>query len=198
MTNIKRLQQLAGINETKIAPKSLEHYTNKFIDDNFDEFSSLDGDVMHYKVNDLDKKIVNFVKKISINPYAYHKYRNIAIYYVPREDEIWVEDMSMFETKIAPKPSYYAIVNYGWNNIPDNPAYYITASTKPEMINRLNIAYQTLTNSRNLYSIDDMDENNYMRNAYIEDDWAVVTANKDYFDNIMARYPTRPQQFKIK
>jgi hypothetical protein len=62
---------------------------NQFIDDNYSKFSELSmSEVEHFSVNDIDSEIVEYLKTIER-----FDYRGICIYYVERENNIWVENM---------------------------------------------------------------------------------------------------------
>jgi hypothetical protein len=60
-----------------------------FIDENLSEFSNLDSsEVIEYTLNEFSDDIINYLK----TNYRFD-HKNICIYYVEDEDEIWVENM---------------------------------------------------------------------------------------------------------
>ena len=62
---------------------------NQFIDDNYSKFSELSmSEVEHFSVNDIDSEIVQYLKTIER-----FDYRGICIYYVERENNIWVKKL---------------------------------------------------------------------------------------------------------
>ena len=61
-----------------------------FIDENLNEFNDLTcSEVIEYDVNDFDNEIVGYLFK----NYRFN-YKDICVYLVKDENEIWVENMS--------------------------------------------------------------------------------------------------------
>ena len=61
----------------------------QFIDDNYNEFINLDNsEVSEFSVNDIDSEIVEYLKTVER-----FDYRCICVYYVERENNVWVENM---------------------------------------------------------------------------------------------------------
>ena len=61
-----------------------------FIDENLNEFSNLeDSEVCEINVNEFDDEIVGYLFK----NYRFD-YKDICVYLVKEEDEIWVENMA--------------------------------------------------------------------------------------------------------
>ena len=62
----------------------------QYIDTNFNEFNELSiSEVIHCNTNEFDEDIVNYLKSVDR-----FDYRGICIYYVKRENEIWIENMN--------------------------------------------------------------------------------------------------------
>ena len=65
-----------------------------FIDNNFDEFINLsDSEVIHLSLptTELSDESIDYLKNIER-----FDYKNICIYYVERNNEIWVENFGMY------------------------------------------------------------------------------------------------------
>ena len=65
-----------------------------FIDNNFDEFINLsDNEVIHLSLSttELSDESIDYLKNIER-----FDYKNICIYYVKRNNEIWVENFGMY------------------------------------------------------------------------------------------------------
>jgi hypothetical protein len=61
-----------------------------FIDENFNEFSNLScSEVFEMNVNEFDNEVIEYLK----DNYRFD-YKDICVYYVKDEDEIWVENMN--------------------------------------------------------------------------------------------------------
>jgi len=65
----------------------------KFIDDNFETFIKLDdSEVQTFTLDEIDINVVEYLKSIPLTPYFY---RDICVYYVERENNIWVENTTL-------------------------------------------------------------------------------------------------------
>jgi hypothetical protein len=63
----------------------------KFVDDNFKSFSNLDNsEVETFNADEIDNNIVEYLKTAYRNRFDYN---GICVYYVERENEIWIENM---------------------------------------------------------------------------------------------------------
>jgi hypothetical protein len=65
-----------------------------FIDNNFHEFSNLsDSEVIHLSLptTELSNEVIDYLKSIER-----FDYKNICIYYVKRDNEIWIENFGMY------------------------------------------------------------------------------------------------------
>ena len=61
-----------------------------FIDENFNEFSNLgDSEVIECTLDEFDNEVIEYLK----DNYRFD-YKDICVYYVKDEDEIWVENMN--------------------------------------------------------------------------------------------------------
>jgi hypothetical protein len=61
-----------------------------FIDENFNEFSNLgDSEVIECTLDEFDNEVIEYLK----DNYRFD-YKDICVYYVEDEDEIWVENMN--------------------------------------------------------------------------------------------------------
>ena len=61
-----------------------------FIDENFNEFSNLgDSEVIECSLDEFDNEVIEYLK----DNYRFD-YKDICVYYVEDEDEIWVENMN--------------------------------------------------------------------------------------------------------
>jgi hypothetical protein len=66
--------------------KSLEN----FIDDNFNEFSNLDcSEVIECSLDEFDSVEIEYLKE-----HYRFDYKDICVYYVEENDEIWIENMA--------------------------------------------------------------------------------------------------------
>jgi hypothetical protein len=62
----------------------------QFIDNNYNEFSNLDNsEVSEFNISDIDSEIVEYLKTVER-----FDYRDICIYYVERDNNVWVENMN--------------------------------------------------------------------------------------------------------
>jgi hypothetical protein len=69
-----------------IKMKKLEN----FIDENLNEFSNLgNSEVCEIDLNEFDNEILDYL----IKNYRFD-YKDICVYYVEEEDEIWIENMN--------------------------------------------------------------------------------------------------------
>jgi hypothetical protein len=100
-----------------------------------------------------------------------------------------------------PTESYYAVIN-----IYETP-YYITTTTKEEMVVKLNKAYKELTGETYVpYSINDLNDNDigYLNAmgekvyTYISDDWAYVSNNRKTFEDDIERFNPQPEKYVFK
>jgi hypothetical protein len=65
----------------------------KFIDDNFETFIKLDdSEVQTITLDEIDSSIVEYLKLTPSTPYFH---RDICVYYVERENNIWVENTTL-------------------------------------------------------------------------------------------------------
>jgi len=61
----------------------------QYINENLTDFLNLtDSEVIHLSLDNFDNDIVDYLK--SINRFDY---KDVCIYYVERENEIWIENM---------------------------------------------------------------------------------------------------------
>jgi hypothetical protein len=61
-----------------------------FIDENFNEFSNLgDSEVIECTLDEFDNEVIEYLK----DNYRFD-YKDICVYYVEDEDEIWIENMN--------------------------------------------------------------------------------------------------------
>ena len=189
-----------NVDETKIGPKpqNPEYLLHKFINDNFDEFNSLEeSETIEFGIDNFNKSVVDLLKEYYAGFYVY---RGIAVYYIVDKDKIGVENVDLNETKIAPKQQYYAVVNPYAND--GEPTYYFTGTSEQEIINKLNRVVQYFKNKTNSsgynfkYGDTDLDDDKSHK-VIIYDDWAFVTVDKDIFEKNLKDYKN-PQQFKFK
>ena len=68
---------------------NIEKQLEAFIDENIVEFSNLgNSEVVHIKASDEDKEVIDYL--VANERFDYE---GICIYYVERNNEIWVENM---------------------------------------------------------------------------------------------------------
>ena len=61
----------------------------KYINENLTDFLNLtDSEVIHLSLDNFDNDIVDYLKSIDR-----FDYKDVCIYYVERENEIWIENM---------------------------------------------------------------------------------------------------------
>jgi hypothetical protein len=91
--------------------------------------------------------------------------------------------------KVVPVGSkiYYALFNFDRGE--NQPVFYIITGSKESMITKLNSAikyFQSISNNPSgyynfKYSTDDLEGEGF-KETYISDDWALVTSNKERFE----------------
>ena len=71
--------------------KNAEQKLEQFIKSNYKSFSNLDNsEVTEIDVNEFDTDVIDYLKTSEHNRFDY---KNICVYYVERENEVWVENM---------------------------------------------------------------------------------------------------------
>ena len=62
-----------------------------YVDENYSEFSNLDdSEVIEMSADEFEDDVVDYLKEAEHNRFDY---KDICVYYVEDEDEIWVENM---------------------------------------------------------------------------------------------------------